>query len=51
MWLLHLHNTVEMQTFYQDFPFDGIHKAFCRLFLWDFKEKSINHFLGHSLFF
>ncbi len=25
MWLLHLHNTVKMQTFSQDFPFGGIH--------------------------
>ena len=24
-------------------------KAFCRLSLWSFKEKSISHFLGHSL--
>ncbi|WP_337431370.1 hypothetical protein [Bilophila sp.] len=26
-------------------------EAFCRLSLWNFKEKSINHFLEHSLFF
>ena len=25
MWLLHLHNTMKMQTFSQDFPFGGIH--------------------------
>ena len=25
IWLLHLHNTVKIQTFYQYFPFSGIH--------------------------
>ena len=46
IWLLHLYNTVKMQTFSQDFPLaESIAKAFCRLSLWNFKEKSINHFL------
>ena len=50
IWLLHLYNTVKIQTFSQDFPLaESIAKAFCRLSLWNFKEKSINHFLGHSL--
>ena len=44
MWLLHLHNTVKIQPFSP-----AIAKAFCWLFLWNFKEKSINYFLGHSL--
>ena len=26
-------------------------KVFCRLFLWNFKEKNINHFLWHSHFY
>ncbi len=52
IWLLHLHNTVKMQPFSPDFPLvESIAKAFCRLFLYNFKEKSINHFLGHSLYF
>ena len=51
MWLLHLHNTVKMQPFSPTFPLaESIAKAFCRLFLWNFKEKSISHFPGYSLF-
>ena len=50
IWLLHLYNTVKMQSFSPSFPLtEFIAKAFCRLFLWNFKEKSINHFLGHNL--
>ena len=50
MWLLHLHNTMKMQPFSPTFPLaESIAKAFCRLLLWNFKEKSINHFLGYSL--
>ena len=37
-------------SFFSSFPLVRIHKAFCRLFLWNFKKKSINHFLGHSQF-
>jgi len=37
---------VKRQPFYPFFPLAGsTDKAFCRLSLWNFKEKSINHFL------
>ena len=46
MWLFHLHSVVKIQPFYPFFPLAGTTaKAFCRLSLWNFKEKSINHFL------
>ena len=46
MWLFHLYSTVKIQPFYPFFPLAGsTDKAFCRLPLWSFKEKSINHFL------
>ena len=49
MWLLHLHNTVKIQTLSPAFPLaESIAKAFCWLLFRNFKEKSINHFLGHS---
>ena len=49
MWLFHLHSTVKIQPF-SGFPLAGLTaKAFCRLSLWSFKEKSINHFLWHRL--
>ncbi len=45
-WLFHLHSTVKVQPFYPFFPLAGsTDKAFCRLSLLNFKEKSINHFL------
>ena len=45
MWLLYLHSTVEIQPFSPVFPLaESIAKVFCRLSLWRFKEKSINHF-------
>ena len=41
IWLLHLYNAVKMQTFSQDFPLaESRAKAFCRLSLWNFKEKT-----------
>ena len=50
MWLSYLHSTVEMQPFSPNFPLaESIAKEFCWLFLCNFKEKSINHFLWHSL--
>ena len=43
----------EHTAFFSGFPLDGIAespvKAFFRLFLWNFKEKGINLFLGHGL--
>ncbi|WP_302554740.1 hypothetical protein [uncultured Bilophila sp.] len=46
MRLFHLHSTVKIQPFSPAFPSaESTAKAFCRLFLWIFKEKSINHFL------
>ena len=52
VWLFHLHSTVKRQPFSPVFPLaESIAEAFFWLFLWNFKEKSINHFLGHSLDF
>ena len=49
MWLFHLHSTVKNRAFFPVFPLVGsTAKAFCMLSLWNFKEKSINHFLEHS---
>ena len=40
LWLFCLHNIVKIQPFYPVFPLVGAtSKAFCRLFLWNFKEK------------
>ena len=40
LWLFCLHNIVKIQPFYPVFPLAGsTSKAFCRLFLWNFKEK------------
>ena len=45
MWLLHLHSTVKIQPFYPVFPLaEPMAKTFYWLCLWNFKEKSINHF-------
>ena len=39
----------KLQPFSPVFPLaESSAKAFCRLFLWNFKEKSINRFLWHS---
>ena len=52
MWLLHPHRTVKRRPFSPAFPLvESIAKAFCWLFLWDSKEKSINPFLWCSLLF
>ena len=52
MWLFHLHSAVKRHPFSQDFPLtESIAKAFFRLFLWHFKEKSINPFLGRVVIF
>ncbi len=46
MWLFHLRNTVKNTAFYPVFPLaESKAKAFCRFFLWNFKEKSISRFL------
>ena len=51
LWLFHLHSTVKIQPFSPVFLLAKYRtKAFFRLSLWSFKEKSINHFLWHSLF-
>ena len=50
MWLFHPHSTVKIQPCYPVFPLaESITNVFCRLFLWNCKEKSINHFLWYSL--
>ena len=49
MWLFHLHSMLKVQLFYPFFPLtESIAKTFCWLSFWNFKEKSINHFLWHS---
>ena len=49
LWLFYFRNTVKIQPFYPVSPLAGATgKAFCRLSLWSFREKSINHFLEHS---
>ena len=44
---------ISRKAFFSGFPLGGIAespaKAFCWLFLWNFKEKGINLFLGHGL--
>ena len=46
IWLFYLHSTLKIQPFSPVFPLAGsTAEAFCRLSLWSFKEKSINHFL------
>ena len=46
MWSFHLHSMVKIQPFSPVFSLEGTTaKAFYRLSLWSFKEKSINHFL------
>ena len=46
MWLLHLSNILKIQVSYLTFPLaesiaaESIAEAFCRLFLWNFKEKA-----------
>ena len=45
-WLFYLRSMVEIQAFYPVLPSaKSMTKAFCWLFLWNFREKSINHFL------
>jgi len=40
---------VRIRPFSPVFPLaEPVAKAFCRLFLWNSKEKSVSHFLWHS---
>jgi len=40
-WLFHLYSTVKIQPFSPVFPLaESKAKAFCRLILWNFKEKA-----------
>ena len=40
VWLFHLHSTVKRQPFSPVFPLaESKVRAFCRLFLWNFKKK------------
>ena len=46
LWLFHLHSAVKIRPVSPVFPLGGATaKAFFRLSLWSFKEKSISHFL------
>ncbi|WP_337431094.1 hypothetical protein [Bilophila sp.] len=48
MRLLHLHSTLKTQPFYPVFPLaESTAETFSWLSLWNFKEKSISHFLWH----
>ena len=44
-----LRSMVNIRPFSPVFPLaEPVAKAFCRLFLWNSKEKSVSHFLWHS---
>jgi len=46
MWLFHLHSMLKIQLFYLTFLLaESTAKTFSWLSLWNFKEKSISHFL------
>ena len=46
------HSAVKVRPFSPAFPLaEFLAKAFCRLFLWNFKEKSISPFLWPSFFY
>ena len=48
-WLFHLHSMVKIQPFSPVFPLaDFMAETLYWLFPWNFKEKSISHFLWHS---
>ncbi len=50
MWLFHILSTVKIRPFSSIFPLaESTIKAFCRLFLWNLKEKSICHFLSRVI--
>ena len=41
MWLFHLHSTLKIQPFSPVFPLaESTANTFCRLSLWNFKEKA-----------
>ena len=49
MRLFHLHSTVKIQPFSPAFPsMESAAKAFCRLFLWIFKEQAATIFYNTS---
>ncbi len=50
VWWFHLHSTVKRQPFSPVFPLaESIVETFFWLFIWNFKKKSISHFLRYSL--
>ena len=52
MWLFYLYCTVTIRLFYLVFPLaESMAKAFCWLFLWNFKEKASTIFYDTALFF
>ena len=52
LWLFHLHSMVKIQPFSPVFPLAGSTvKAFCRLFLWSFKEKTSTIFYNIAICF
>ena len=51
MWLFYLYSTVKIRLLYLVFPLaESIAKAFCWLFLWNFKEKASTIFYDTALF-
>ncbi len=45
MWLFYVYSTVKIRLLYLVFPLaESIAKAFCWLFLWNFKEKASTSF-------
>ena len=50
LWLFHLHSAVKIQPFSPVFPLAGsTAKAFCRLSLWSFKEKTSTIFYNTAI--
>ncbi|WP_302554741.1 hypothetical protein, partial [uncultured Bilophila sp.] len=52
LWLFYLHSAVKIQPFSPVFPLAGFtDKAFCRLSLWNFKEKVLTIFYNTAFLF
>ena len=51
MWLFYVYSTVKIRLLYLVFPLaESIAKAFCWLFLWNFKEKASTSFYDTAFF-
>ena len=51
MWLFYVYSTVKIRLLYLVFPLaESMAKAFCWLFLWNFKEKASTSFYDTAFF-